>query len=115
MTRPWQKRSRVKAAFSAWGASLAMVWAKHQPEAGVALKPPTKARPDPETAAAADWCDYVFYRDNPRGRHVEYWHHGQGCRLWLKVARDTVTHKIESAELVGPWAAQAPRKERGAA
>ena len=98
----------------------------------------TKDRPDPETAAAADWCDYVFYRDNPRGRHgacaaqgeggvpvfyrdtprgrhVEYWHHGQGCRLWLKVARDTVTHKIESAELVGPWAAQAPRKERGAA
>src|SRR3546814_1378302 len=44
----------------------------------------TKERPDPGSAIAADWCDYVFYRDNPRGRHIEHWHHGQGCRLWLK-------------------------------
>jgi methylglutamate dehydrogenase subunit B len=63
----------------------------------------TKARPDPASATPEDWNDYVFHRDNPRGAHREYWHHGQGCRLWLRVTRDTVTHKIESAEIVGPW------------
>jgi len=66
-----------------------------------------KQRPDPTSASPEDWNDYVFYRDNPRGRHVEYWHHGQGCRLWLKVIRDTVTHRIEGAEVVGPWAKSA--------
>ncbi|MEQ8355966.1 MAG: sarcosine oxidase subunit delta [Kiloniellaceae bacterium] len=80
----------------------------------------TRDRPDPHSspgggASAEDWCGYVFYRDNPRGRHVEYWHHGQGCRLWLKVVRDTVTHKIEGAEIVGPWADAEPKKQRGAA
>ena len=69
----------------------------------------SKQRPDPETAAPEDWNDYVFYRDNPRGLHQEYWHHGQGCRQWLKVTRDTVTHKIESVEAVGPWA----KKQKG--
>ncbi len=66
----------------------------------------TKPRPDPETAPRAGWDAYVFGRDNPRGRHVEYWHHGQGCRLWLRVTRDTVTHRIEGAEIVGPWASE---------
>lgn len=66
-----------------------------------------KQRPDPANASPEDWNAYVFYRDNPRGRHVEYWHHGQGCRLWLKVTRDTVTHRIEGAEIVGPWAKSA--------
>ena len=40
ITRPWSNRCRVKAALSSCGSSRAMVWAKHQPEAGVALKPP---------------------------------------------------------------------------
>ncbi|MGO8572867.1 sarcosine oxidase subunit delta, partial [Rhizobium ruizarguesonis] len=30
--------------------------------------------------------------DNPRGRHNEYCHHSSGCRRWLIVERDTVTH-----------------------
>ena len=24
----------------------------------------------------------------------EYWHHGGGCRAWLVVDRDTLTHEI---------------------
>ncbi len=73
-----------------------------------------KDRPDPGSASAAEWCDYVFQRANPRGPHLEYWHHAQGCRLWLKVRRDTLTHKIESAEVVGPWAEHEKRNGRRA-
>ncbi|MBB3065418.1 sarcosine oxidase subunit delta [Limibacillus halophilus] len=42
------------------------------------------------------WYQAVFIRKNPRGRHLEYWHHVQGCREWLKVERDTMTHEIFS-------------------
>lgn len=42
------------------------------------------------------WLDYVFYRDNPRGEHQEYWHHALGCRQWLVLRRDTLTHDILS-------------------
>ena len=44
------------------------------------------------------WYEYVFLRDNPRGRHTEFWHHVNGCRQWLRVERDTLTHEIYSVE-----------------
>ena len=40
------------------------------------------------------WTEFVFVRENPRGAHGEYWHHQYGCRQWLRVERDTVTHHI---------------------
>lgn len=45
-------------------------------------------------APLAAWSDYVYLRDNPRGPHVELWHHTASCRRWLKVERDTMTHRI---------------------
>ncbi|MEM9356562.1 MAG: sarcosine oxidase subunit delta [Pseudomonadota bacterium] len=45
------------------------------------------------------WYEYVFLRDNPRGEHLEYWHHVHGCRQIIQVKRHTVTHEIESAAL----------------
>lgn len=45
------------------------------------------------------WCDYVYTRNNPRGRHQELWHHGHGCRAWLVVERDTYTHAVFGARL----------------
>lgn len=54
-------------------------------------------RPDPRARdAAARFVEYVYMRDNPAGAHTELWHHRYGCRSWLAVQRDTVTHKIES-------------------
>lgn len=47
--------------------------------------------------AAADldrWADAVFIRENPRGEHREWWQHQHGCRQWLYVVRDTLTHEI---------------------
>lgn len=40
------------------------------------------------------WLDHVYLRDNPCGRHVEWWHHAAGCRAWFKVERDTLTHEV---------------------
>jgi methylglutamate dehydrogenase subunit B len=38
--------------------------------------------------------DYVYLRDNPAGPHEELWYHAQGCRSWLRVRRDTISHEI---------------------
>ncbi len=54
----------------------------------------TLRRPDPESGSAAAWFDYVYLRDNPRGPHRELWHHERGCRRWIVVERDTMTHEI---------------------
>ena len=44
----------------------------------------------------SEWNDFVYYRDNPRGEHLELWHHISGCRQWFKVFRNTATHEILS-------------------
>ncbi len=36
----------------------------------------------------------VYVRPNPRGWHLEWWHHQQGCRRFVKVLRHTVSHQI---------------------
>ena len=51
----------------------------------------------PDLAAPAEaWFDAVYIRANPKGPHRERWQHSDGCRLWLIVERDTVTHAITS-------------------
>lgn len=47
-------------------------------------------------AAQSVWFDYVYQRDNPRGTLKEHWHHSSGCRRWLVVTRDTVTHEVSA-------------------
>ena len=49
-------------------------------------------RPDP-AADRDSWFAYVYLRENPRGPFEENWHHSGGCRRWLVVTRDTLTHK----------------------
>ena len=41
-----------------------------------------------------EWDDFIYFRNNPRGKHFELWHHLAGCRQWFKVSRDTATHEI---------------------
>ncbi|MGP1609825.1 MAG: sarcosine oxidase subunit delta [Burkholderiales bacterium] len=53
------------------------------------------ARPAvPSATSDAEWTDYVYMRDNPRGRHDEIWQHSAGCRRWIAVRRDTLTHDV---------------------
>lgn len=42
----------------------------------------------------AQWSAYVYMRDNPRGVHDELWQHSSGCRRWLAVRRNTLTHEV---------------------
>lgn len=59
----------------------------------------TLRRPDMNEADPRVWHDYVFIRENPRGRHREHWHHVSGCRQWVLVERDTLTHEIFGSSL----------------
>jgi len=54
-------------------------------------------RPDGEEGM----FDYVYLRDNPAGALEEWWYHAQGCRQWLRVARNTRTHQVSGAVLGG--------------
>ena len=60
------------------------------------------ARPaNQEAMSDAEWADYLFMRKNPKGLHYERWNHARGCRRWLNVARDTVTHRISKIYKMG--------------
>jgi heterotetrameric sarcosine oxidase delta subunit len=52
-----------------------------------------RARPAPDASAEA-WHAYVYLRANPAGPQRELWYHGSGCRSWLEVTRDTVSHAV---------------------
>ena len=51
----------------------------------------------PEAVSDAEWADYLFYRNNVKGVHLERWLHGFGCRQWFLVERDTVSHEIRGS------------------
>jgi sarcosine oxidase subunit delta len=53
----------------------------------------SRRRPADDAGTEA-WFDYVYLRNNPRGPHREHWQHVAGCRAWLAVERDTLTHAI---------------------
>jgi len=46
------------------------------------------------------WGEYLFFRDNPKGMHLERWRHTQGCGRWFNLIRNTVTHEISSVYAV---------------
>jgi sarcosine oxidase subunit delta len=56
---------------------------------------------DPATTEA--WYEYVFVRDNPKGRINEFAHHAGGCRTWIVVDRDTVTHEVFGTMTARDW------------
>ncbi len=56
-------------------------------------------RPDPSETDLDAWYDFVYTRENPKGPHKELWHHIHGCRAWVVVERDTLTHEVFGAEL----------------
>ncbi len=58
----------------------------------------------PEDAA---WQDYLHLRDNPAGEVNEYFHHALGCRSWVVVHRNTLTHEVTGGTLASEfWAKQ---------
>ncbi|XDZ66990.1 sarcosine oxidase subunit delta [Alphaproteobacteria bacterium LSUCC0684] len=61
----------------------------------------------PLDASVEAWHDAVFLRENICGVQVETWQHAQGCRMWLRVTRDTMTHEIHGVEPAHPGLAKA--------
>jgi sarcosine oxidase, subunit delta len=60
------------------------------------------ARPkEPDTLSDAEWADYLFMRDNPKGPFRERWVHAAGCRRWFNMLRDTATHRIIAIYKIG--------------
>ncbi len=51
---------------------------------------------DPEVLTDAEWADYLFMRDNPKGDFAERWVHAAGCRRWFDAARSTLTHEFRA-------------------
>ena len=58
--------------------------------------------PGIDQTSQSAWFEAVFLRDNPRGKHTELWHHVNGCRMILRVERDTQTHVISKVEAAHP-------------
>ena len=49
-------------------------------------------------APVEQWVEAVFQRENIRGVQTESWQHVSGCRQWLLLERDTMTHEIHSVK-----------------
>jgi sarcosine oxidase subunit delta len=62
-------------------------------------------------ASEDEWFEAVFLRENPRGDHSEIWQHTSGCRAFLIVERNTLTHEITGARLAHAPTAQALENE----
>ena len=56
---------------------------------------------DPDACSDAEWGDYLYFRDNPRGVYREMWVHASGCRKHFNLARDTATYEILGAYPIG--------------
>ena len=56
---------------------------------------------DPDALADAEWAQYLFVRDNPKGPFAERWSHSAGCRRWFNVLRDTATHRVLASYEIG--------------
>jgi len=61
-------------------------------------------------ANVEEWNAAVYGRTNPRGAHREYWHHVSGCRAWLVVERDTLTHEVGRVAFAHPGLRDAPER-----
>jgi sarcosine oxidase subunit delta len=56
---------------------------------------------DSTSLSDAEWAQYVFFRDNPKGPFAERWVHSAGCRRWFNAVRDTTTHQMLVVYRVG--------------
>jgi sarcosine oxidase subunit delta len=49
---------------------------------------------DPAAVSDAEWAEFLYHRDNPRGVVAERWRHLHGCGRFLNARRDTVSDRI---------------------
>ena len=44
---------------------------------------------DRDSLTDEQWAQFLFFRDNPKGRFAERWVHTHGCRRWFELERET--------------------------
>ena len=75
--------------------SINCPWCGNRPETEFTYKGDANVRrPNPVHDSDKDWSDFIFLRTNHKGPHNEFWQHTSGCRQFLKVRRNVVTHEI---------------------
>jgi len=47
-----------------------------------------------EDLSDESWADYLYMRENKKGKNTEQWCHSKGCGEWFVIERDTETHEI---------------------
>ncbi|MBG6118464.1 sarcosine oxidase subunit delta [Sphingobium sp. JAI105] len=52
-----------------------------------------------DSASVETFVDYVYFRNNPAGVIREHWYHANGCRNWIILERDTISHQIFGASI----------------
>jgi methylglutamate dehydrogenase subunit B len=71
-------------------------------------------RPDAQVKNAAEkFHDFVYLRDNTAGWHREHWYHEGGCRSWIVVERNTLTHEMRASWLATAADSKAPDSQIG--
>ncbi len=57
----------------------------------------------PGNAVTSDeqWVEYLYFRSNPRGRHLERWRHAHGCGRFFNAVRNTLTDRFVSTYPIG--------------
>jgi sarcosine oxidase subunit delta len=74
----------------------------------------TLKRPDPAAPGAQRaFYEFVHLRSNPAGWHFEHWYHEFGCRSWIVVERNTVTHEVRGATLANAFVMPQAAKRAG--
>lgn len=53
---------------------------------------------------AADAMRTLYTRANPMGVDAEIWRHSFGCRGWMILTRNRMTHAIDAVRSIGPEA-----------
>ena len=51
------------------------------------------SRPDEEGLTPRDFSEWWHMRDNKPGPQEEWWFHRDGCGVWFKAVRDTLTNR----------------------
>ncbi len=60
------------------------------------------ARPDnPGALDDQAWSEFLYARDNPRGRYAERWRHTHGCARYFNAVRDTYTDQFAASYPAG--------------
>lgn len=59
------------------------------------------ARPPSAVCTDQQWADFLYMRDNPKGKHLERWRHTHGCARFFNAVRDTTTDQFLATYPIG--------------